>query len=255
MPPHTTLANIWWEPLGLWAFDTTNPNSWQSGTTAVLSRSSADCVLMQKTKKHIPTDDPSWLSRAGRRLGWSRRASSARLTVAGRASGGVAVLARRGSGIRPLDLVTEEYQFRQAFVHFNGCCRGGIDCGSVWMKDSEGLSETNLNLLSCLAASIGGLRGPWLLGGDWHMDPATLSSYLECWLPREALDKAVRAATNKVLTVEGEIRWNAVTCPAGASVASLRRIGWHFIGGHILIADDGLTYNLQFDRYPPASSP
>ena len=80
-------------------------------------------------------------------------------------------------------------------------------------------------------------------------------AYWECCLPREALDKAVRVATNKVLTVEGEIRWNAVTCPAGASVASLRRIGWHFIGGHILIADDGLTYNLQFDRYPPASSP
>ena len=174
--PQTSLADLWWKPLGLWAFDTTNSNCWQSGATAVLSRSSADCVLMQETKKCIPPDDPSLICRAGRRLGWSASASSARSTAAGRASGGVAILARRGIGIRPLDVVKVEHQYRQTFAHFNGCCRGGINCGSVWLKDMEGLSDTNMSLLSNLVASIGRLRGPWLLGGDWNMDPATLAS-------------------------------------------------------------------------------
>ena len=33
-----------------------------------------------------------------------------------------------------------------------------------------------MSLLSNLVAYIGSLRGPWLLGGDWNMDPATLAS-------------------------------------------------------------------------------
>ena len=142
----------------------------------MLSSSSADCVFMQETKKCIPLDDPSMISRAGRRLGWSACANSAKAGAAGHASGGVAVLARRGIGIRPLDVVNEIYQHRQGFAHFNGCCPGGINCGSVYMKDGEGLSETNMLLLSSLAAALGRLRGPWILGGDWNMEPTTLAS-------------------------------------------------------------------------------
>ena len=176
VPQQSTLADVWWKPLGLWAFDTVNPNSWNSGLATVLASSSADCVFMQETKRLLSDDDPSALNRSARRAGWSACAWSARQNPSGQASGGVAVMARRGIGICPHSVVKEDCQYRQGFVHINGCCPGGIHCGSVWMKDSQGLSDTNLQLLASLASSIGRLRGPWLLGGDWNMAPSTLQS-------------------------------------------------------------------------------
>lgn len=191
VPQQATLSDKWWKPLGLWAFDTVNPNSWRSGCGAVLAKSCADCVFMQETKRVISDDDPTALGRCARKLGWSACAWSARRNPSGQASGGVAVIARRGIGICPHEVVKEDCQYRQGFAHFNGCCRGGIHCGSVWMKDSEGLSATNLRLLANLASSIGRLRGPWLLGGDWNMEPSTLQA---CgWL--DAVDGVVVATS------------------------------------------------------------
>ena len=70
-----------------------------------------------------------------------------------------------GIGLAPLDdVVNLEYQHRLAFAHVGGFCKGGIHCGSIWLKDSEGLSETNKQILAEATATIGRLRGPWILG-------------------------------------------------------------------------------------------
>ena len=54
--------------------------------------------------------------------------------------------------------------------------RGGVHCCSVYLKDSEGASETNLQLLQEIAIFLSCLKGPWIIGGDWNMSPQILES-------------------------------------------------------------------------------
>ena len=48
--------------------------------------------------------------------------------------------------------------------------------GSIWLRDSKGLSEDNLLILQEGAAIISQIRGPWILGGDWNLIPQALQS-------------------------------------------------------------------------------
>ena len=57
-----------------------------------------------------------------------------------------------------------------------GVLRGGLHCCLLYLKDSEGASETNLNLLQEVAAFLSCLTGPWIIGGDWNMSPQTLET-------------------------------------------------------------------------------
>jgi len=45
---------------------------------------------------------------------------------------------------------------------------------SVYLKDSTGLGETNLAILQELSAIIAMLSGPWIIGGDWNLEPQAL---------------------------------------------------------------------------------
>jgi hypothetical protein len=46
----------------------------------------------------------------------------------------------------------------------------------VYLKDSEGLGQTNLAILTELAAYIGTIRGPWVVAGDWNITPQQLQA-------------------------------------------------------------------------------
>ena len=48
--------------------------------------------------------------------------------------------------------------------------------GSLYLKDSHGLSDLNRAVLEDVAAQVRGLRIPWLIGGDWNLTPETLIS-------------------------------------------------------------------------------
>ena len=55
---HATVPDIddieveeaWWVQRGLWAIETCNANSWESGKSAVLAKSKADVVFLQETR-------------------------------------------------------------------------------------------------------------------------------------------------------------------------------------------------------------
>eukprot|EP00973_Karenia_brevis_P021664 2980076-Karenia_brevis.AAC.1 len=46
---------------------------------------------------------------------------------------------------------------------------------SIWLRDSEGLSEANMLLLEAAAVSLGTATGPWIVGGDWNISPQLLA--------------------------------------------------------------------------------
>lgn len=54
--------------------------------------------------------------------------------------------------------------------------KGGVHCFSVYLKDSDGLSDTNQTILTELAAMVDTVQGPWIIGGDWNMTPDKLAS-------------------------------------------------------------------------------
>ena len=176
-----------------------NTNCWDTAAATVLPRSSADFMVLQETKRIIHPDDPTLLQRKGRNLGWNVQASSARPTAAQRASGGCVVGARRGCGISDhANLVSDGFQHRLHLAWVGGILRGGLHLGSIWLKDCEGLSPTNLAILDAAAAALGRIRGPWLLGGDWNITPEEL--HASGWL--DVVDGLIVASLSPPATVK-----------------------------------------------------
>eukprot|EP00969_Alexandrium_andersonii_P314472 13892230-Alexandrium_andersonii.AAC.1 len=92
------------------------------------------------------------------------------------ASGGVAVCARKGLGVEPHRQAPDGFQHRIGGAWVGAVIRGGVHFVSVYLKDGDGLGETNLAILAELAAFLGALRGPWVVGGDWNISPEVLVS-------------------------------------------------------------------------------
>ena len=147
---------------------------------ATLPTSSADVLLIQETKL-ASAEGVQKPARRGKSFGWNCAASSAHRTAADRASGGCAVASKRSIGIAGHAHVTEGFRHRMHLAWVGGVMRGGVHCGSIWLRDSEGLSSENMLILDHAAASLGKLKGPWILGGDWNLTPQVLleSNWLE----------------------------------------------------------------------------
>eukprot|EP00973_Karenia_brevis_P061226 8512703-Karenia_brevis.AAC.1 len=109
-------------------------------------------------------------------MGWHCIASQAHRTAADRASGGCAIASKLGIGITPHSHVRDGFSHRIHMTWIAGVLRGGIHFASVWLRDSEGLTAENLAILEEIACAIGKLRGPWIIGGDWNIDPDVLRS-------------------------------------------------------------------------------
>ena len=48
--------------------------------------------------------------------------------------------------------------------------------GCLYLKDSHGMSALNRAILEDAAGQLRGLRVPWVIGGDWNLEPATLAA-------------------------------------------------------------------------------
>jgi hypothetical protein len=109
--------------------------------------------------------------------------SSAHRTNANLASGGAAVLARRGTGIHDVTdcTIRDGMRHRLALSWVDTVQRGGLHFLSMWLRDSEGLSTANMELLEEAAGALRSLKGGWIAGGDWNIEPEVLraSKWLE----------------------------------------------------------------------------
>ena len=162
--PTGLIEDRWWPSKGLWAIDTANGNSWQTLTPAVVSRSKADVLLAQETKI-FHTDRLEAAKITAMQNGWNPVLSAAHRTAAAMGTGGGAVMVRKGSGIADLtnDLIREGMRHRICISWVDAVVRGGIYMVSLYLRDSEGMSETNMALLEEVAAALSTLRGPWII--------------------------------------------------------------------------------------------
>eukprot|EP00973_Karenia_brevis_P090801 12404335-Karenia_brevis.AAC.1 len=68
------------------------------------------------------------------------------------------------------------YSHRLGLAWVNAVLKGGIVMLSIYPKDSEGLSETNLYFLEQVAVVLRTLKGPWVIAGDWNLAPLELAA-------------------------------------------------------------------------------
>ena len=166
-----------WSASGLWAVDTANANCWASAEAAMVRRSTADILLLQETKRFTDRGIASATCEA-RSDGWNPLFSKAHNSGSGLGSGGGAVLTRRGTGIAPVEDVgiPSAYMHRLSMAWIDAVVRGGITCMSIYLRTAEGLSDANMCILEEAAAALNAIRGPWLVGGDWNLEPDSLAS-------------------------------------------------------------------------------
>jgi len=158
--------------LGLWSIDTTNPNAWSTGKRQILSRTSADVVLMQETKQRENKIETA--KRQADRMGWRVHLGPALVTSALGTSGGTGVASRKGLGSSPHTFLADGYKHRIGAAWVGAIVKGGVHCFSLYLKDGDGMGDTNTAILTQLAAAIASVKGPWVVGGDWNMTPQDL---------------------------------------------------------------------------------
>ena len=139
------------------------PNSWGTARSALLGTVEADILLVQETK--VTQTSATDILKQAAQEGWRAQASPAIPGKGHTASGGAAVLARRGLGVSELPLEEATFRHRICLTVVNGICRGGIVVGTVYLQDSVGLSPVNRALLEELAQRLGRLRLPWVVWG------------------------------------------------------------------------------------------
>jgi len=163
---HTEIADVEWKDHGLWAIDTANPSSWTTAEARIMNRTTADVALVQESKAFGDLGVQR-VRNTGRALGWNCAASPALRTACDKGSGGCVVAGRRGAGLTPHpdSLVQDGYAHRIKFAWYAGLMRGGAHFGSIYLKDSSGLSDENVSTLQQVAAALRTLRGPWVIGG------------------------------------------------------------------------------------------
>ena len=78
-------------------------------------------------------------------------------------------------------VIRDGMRHRIALSWVDGVQRGGIHCGSIWLYDTQGLSEANMALREEAAVALRLCQGEWILGGDWNIPPELLkaSKWLE----------------------------------------------------------------------------
>ena len=129
----------------LWAIDTFNGNC-GSRELDYLGRSAADTCMFQEMKCRPANLDQEARTAAGQ--GWHLACGPARITEKDGVSSGVAVAVLGHLGLaHPLKPLSQDADATRICVRWLGSvCRGGLHLISVYLRDSEGLSQLNLDI-------------------------------------------------------------------------------------------------------------
>ena len=107
---------------------------------------------------------------------WKARLGEAKSTGEGalESSGGTAVLATRTRGsAKEAERIAGKWQHRWHAAEVDLGLQLRVVVGSVYLEHSVGI-EGNGELLEAISQQVKRRRLPWILGGDWNMDPCFL---------------------------------------------------------------------------------
>ena len=163
----------------MWLIDSFNSNV-ESTAKSYLQRTSADVVVCQehRTRRKGKTKFEFW----ARKNKWSLAAEVTIATSAGSTSAGVGVATRShlGSARAVGCCVADCAPGRFASKWVGMACKGGIHVMSIYLATGFGINHANRDILDAVAQHLASLRGPWVIGGDWNVEPAMLEA--SSWL-------------------------------------------------------------------------
>ena len=168
-----------------WAIDTVNANAWPSAAD-YLATTAADFVVFQEARL-TAGDSAKAAEQTARGNKWHLAVNPCKTTAAGGKSAGTAIAARSHIGMASIPSVECTHhlhpQGRFSCKKVNAILKGGYHLGSIYLTDTVGaLAKCNLDQLDSVAFTLDGLKGPFVIGGDWNCTPAELKA--TGWLKR-----------------------------------------------------------------------
>ena len=145
-------------------------------------------------------------------------------------SAGTAVAARSHIGMASIPSVDCTHhlhpQGRFSCKKANAILKGGYHLGCIYQTDTVGaLAKCNLDQLESVAYTLDGLKGPFVIGGDWNCTPAELKA--TGWLKRvNGVIVAPSAPTCNDSTYE--VLW----CTSPFSILCTACIRWRTLSSH-----------------------
>ena len=169
-------ADVAHRECGLWACDTFNSNCARQAIS-FLATTGADLCMFQELR--TKDEHCASVEREAAWVGWGLSIEPALKTEAS-SSAGVGVATRSCMGMAKPKHIDDamgtfpELAHRVQVRWVGSICKGGIFIITVYLYHTEGLSARNLDLLQALAAIISRLKGPWVLAGDFNLQPKEL---------------------------------------------------------------------------------
>ena len=145
-----------------------NVTSFNSGALEWVTSSKAKVVCLQET--HLTPEMLHGRRATLQALGWDLYAEPASLSDKGTRLGGTACAFPKNSGVWQ----KATYQCKGAGYTAVGLRQRRWDYTivSLYLRDTEGLNgPTNAEVLSSLVAFVRTLPEPWIILGDWNLDP------------------------------------------------------------------------------------
>ena len=163
---------------GLWACDAINVNCW-TAASGYIERSAADFHLLQETKiDHNQRASTSIRDATATARSWKQGVvfEPCIECASGYPSAGTAVMARSHIGMAsvPNGGYDDILKGRFTMQWVSAVCRKGFALCSIYGYDNEGAGGLNLDLLQAVAKTLSVLAIPWVLGGDFQMEPDEL---------------------------------------------------------------------------------
>ncbi len=166
--------DAWHRPLGLWAIDSANANTWDTAK-GYIELSAADVVAVQETK--LRGGHPILKAqREAVAIGWRFSAEGCDVTESGYPSAGVGVAVRShlGMAVPPVQLDDPELRHRVHIRWIGSVCKGGLFLASMYLWNGERLSPRNMALLQAAAAALATCGPMWVIMADFQVSPAEL---------------------------------------------------------------------------------
>jgi hypothetical protein len=226
---------------GSWLFATANVTAWGSGKTLLEWWANGDeplpdFVFLQEHRLKAQGQLDEATARC-RHLGWRLFSSPAVSTGPGalESSGGVAIAVRSfiGAGVAH-DFAEGAAAGRALACHCSGLLPRGFVAISLYLHVGRGLKggrpNPNLAILGEVADYLAGLRVPWVIAGDWNLQPQdrALQAWVSCvggviWGPGEATCSSGRGSEIDFVVVSRGLG----LCQHQASVDHLAPIAPH----------------------------
>jgi len=174
---HTTLDSKLAKDMNLCSIDSWNMNAWLTGNEAA-ARSSADAVALQETRTtDSETRDRQECAKSAQ--GWNARINLAVTTEEGGRSAGVAIMAKKHIGYSSAanDSIATNMRSRIASAWVNTSRKGGFHVITVYLWTAEGMTPRNIEIMAEVSKLTKVLRGPWVVAGDFNVNPEALKQW------------------------------------------------------------------------------